>query len=61
MLLGMDVEMLSRQLRELVLEQQKLHERGAGTDELERNRLDIVRAQWRLSHALIQAHPPQAA
>jgi hypothetical protein len=57
----MDVDKLNGELRELVLERQSLRERGAAADELERNRLAIVRVQWQLSHALIQAHPPQAA
>jgi hypothetical protein len=57
----MDVERLNRELRELVLEREQMHQRGASAEELESNRLEIVRTQWQLSHALIQAHPPQAA
>jgi hypothetical protein len=59
----MDADKLNAELRELVLERQALHERGAAADEFERNRLAIVRLQWQLSHALIQAHLhlPQAA
>ncbi len=57
----MDVDKLNGELRELVLERQALREHGAAADELERNRIAIVRAQWQLSHALIDAHLPQAA
>ena len=57
----MDVDRLNAELRELVLERQTLRERGAAADELERNRLAIVRVQWQLSRALIQAHVPRAA
>jgi hypothetical protein len=57
----MDVDKLNAELRELVLERQALRERGAAADELERNRVSIVRVQWQLSHALIQAHVPRAA
>jgi len=28
-------------------------------DELERNRLDLVRVQWKLSHALIELDRPR--
>ncbi len=45
-------------LRELVLERQALREGGAAADELERNRLAIVRAQWQLSYAFVELHQP---
>jgi len=54
----MNVDMLNTQLRELVLERQALREGGAGADELERNRLAIVRAQWQLSYAFVELHQP---
>ncbi len=57
----MDVDKLNGELRELVLERQTLREHGAAADDLERNRIAIVRVQWQLSHALIHAHLPQAA
>ena len=57
----MDVDTLSGELRKLVLERQALREHGAAADDLERNRIAIVRAQWQLSSALIRAHLPQAA
>ena len=48
--------MLTAETDELVRERQSLREDGANGDELERNRLRIVDAQWQLSHALIKAH-----
>ena len=54
----MNVDMLTAQLRELVLERQALRERGAAADELERNRLAIVRAHWQLSYAFVELHQP---
>jgi hypothetical protein len=55
----MKVEQLTERLRQLVLERQSLRDRGASTAELERNRLEIVRRQWQLSHALIESHRPE--
>jgi hypothetical protein len=52
----MNVEQLNQKLRSLVIERQALHERGAATDELERNRLEIVRVQWKLTQAFIELH-----
>jgi len=53
------VGQLNQRLRWLVLERQALRERGAAMDELERNRLDLVRVQWKLSHALIELDRPR--
>jgi hypothetical protein len=50
------IAMLTAEKDDLVHERQSLREDGANRDELERNRLHIVRAQWELSHALIEAH-----
>ena len=55
----MTVGQLNQELRWLVLERQALRERGAAMDELERNRVDIVRVQWKLSSALIELHRPR--
>jgi hypothetical protein len=46
---------------ELVVERQELRIRGASTTSLERNRLQIARAQWELGHALIDRHLPESA
>ena len=47
------VESLHDALRMLVAERQALHEREAGRDELESNRLELAGRQQQLSHALI--------
>jgi hypothetical protein len=53
----MSVNQLQQRLQWLVMERQSLHERGAAADVLERNRLEIVRSQRRLTYALIELHP----
>lgn len=50
------VEDLLTELASLATERQTLRSREAETSVLERNRLAIVRAQWDLSHALIDRH-----
>jgi hypothetical protein len=52
-------ELLVR-LEGLVAERQELRRRAASTTSLERNRLQIARAQWELGHALIDRHLPAA-
>ena len=52
------VESLSDEIRGLVYERQTMRTVGAGADELERNRVELVRAQQELVHALIQRHLP---
>lgn len=54
------VECLEATLRVLVAERQALHERSAGRDELETNRLRVVGRQQELSRALIERHRSQA-
>jgi hypothetical protein len=49
---------LAAQIAQLVAERQQLRESGAGEASLERNRLQIARAQWELGHALIDRHLP---
>jgi hypothetical protein len=55
------VEMLLQQIGELTAERQVLRERCASAETLERNRVRLARAQWELSHALIERYLPAAA
>jgi hypothetical protein len=57
---GASVEALTLRLGLLVAERQQLRESGASAKALERNRLQLARAQWELSHALIDRHLPAA-
>src|SRR5919198_5148885 len=50
------VETLLERISELTVERQRLRERDASGTSLERNRLKLARAQWQLSHALIERH-----
>lgn len=52
---------LTARIAQLVGERQELRARGAGEAALERNRLQIARAQWELAHALIELHAPRPA
>ena len=52
------VEALTLRVAELVSERQQLRERGASETALEKNRVQLVRAQWELGHALIDRHLP---
>jgi hypothetical protein len=55
------VETLTARIEGLTAERQRLRDNGAGAATLERNRLKIARAQWDLSHALIERFLPTAA
>ena len=55
------MENLTLHIAGLVAERQELRARGASIASLERNRLQIARAQWELGHALIDRHLPQVA
>ena len=55
----MNIQQLTETLRRLVARRQALRANGAGSAELERNRLEIVRRQQELSHALIASHLPE--
>jgi hypothetical protein len=52
------VEDLLGQIGALTAERQKLREAGADATRLERNRIKLARAQWELSHALIERYLP---
>ena len=54
------VEALTLRVAELVSERQQLRDRGASETALERNRIQLARAQWELGHALIERHLPAA-
>jgi hypothetical protein len=53
------VEDLLGQIGALTAERQNLREGGATGARLERNRIKLARAQWELSHALIERYLPQ--
>ena len=55
------VEVLLEEISRLTAERQRLRERGADASKLERNRVKLARAQWQLSHALIERYLHQAA
>ena len=52
------METLMEQISELTSERQRLRDRGASQGRLERNRSELARAQWELSHALIERYLP---
>jgi hypothetical protein len=55
------VELLRERISGLTLEREELRSRGASPAALERNRVQICRAQWQLSYALIERYLPAAA
>lgn len=55
------VEQLRERIARLTAERQELRSAGANAERLETNRIELVRAQWALSHALIRRHYPAAA
>jgi hypothetical protein len=57
----LDPEMLGHLHTALVSERQQLRRDGAAAEELESNRLAIVKCQWELSRALIDRYLPPAA
>ena len=55
------VEALQTEIAVLCSQRQHLRAAGALEGELERNRLEIARLQWQLSHALIGRYARHAA
>jgi hypothetical protein len=53
---GYAVEELSELIERLVRERQQLRGAGAAHRRLEANRLELIRAHWALSGALIERH-----
>jgi hypothetical protein len=56
-----EIERLNEEIRALVRERQELRVHGAGQEELERNRREIVGRQWRLTRALGEHYAPNAS
>ena len=50
------VEELLEQIADLTAERQRLRDQGVNGSRLERNRVKLARAQWALSHALIERY-----
>jgi hypothetical protein len=50
------VEELLEQIADLSTERQRLRDQGVNGTRLERNRVKLARAQWALSHALIERY-----
>ena len=55
------VESLTQHISTLTTERQALRTNGATETALERNRVQIARAQWELSYALIERYLPNSA
>lgn len=55
------VEVLQMEISVLCSDRQHLRAAGAAEADLERNRLEIARLQWELSHALIGRYARHAA
>lgn len=58
---GRSVEDLQAEIGVLTAERQRLRTIGSNETDLERNRLEIARLQWELSHALIGRYLRTAA
>ena len=52
----LSVEALLEEISGLTAERQQLRDRGVDAARLERNRVKLARAQWELSHALIERY-----
>jgi len=54
------VDVLAAQIADLVLERQELRAADSPAAAIERNRVQLARAQWELAHALIDEHLAEA-
>jgi hypothetical protein len=50
------VDVLAARIAELITERQALRAAGSPAAAIERNRVQLARAQWELAHALIDEH-----
>jgi len=50
------VDVLAARIADLVTERQELRAAGSPAAAIERNRVQLARAQWELAHALIDEH-----
>jgi hypothetical protein len=55
------VDVLAGRISDLIAERQDLREAGSSAAAIERNRVQLARAQWELAHALIDEHLSDAA
>jgi hypothetical protein len=53
---GSSAASLAERIADLIGERQELRASGSSAAAIERNRLQLVRAQWELAHALIYEH-----
>jgi hypothetical protein len=54
------VDVLAARIADLVGERQELRASGSPAAAIERNRVQLARAQWELAHALIDEHLAEA-
>jgi len=54
------VDVLAARIADLVTERQELRQVGSPRAAIERNRVQLARAQWELAHALIDEHLAEA-
>ena len=57
----MNVEEVQLKIDRLTAERQDLRAAGSSAAAIERNRVQLARAQWELAHALIDEHLSDAA
>ena len=50
-----------QEIAELTADRQRLRDRNAAPAKLERNRIQLARKQWQLSHALIERYLGRAS